>query len=172
MGHHAMWAAKFSHVTYTHHNNTHTPYAFIHMQTHTDTTCTFSHINTDTTVLVRVSILAQTSWPRNKLGRKGFIQLTLSTLLLITKGSQDWNSSRSGNRSWYRGHGGILLTGLLLLACSACFLIEPKTTSPEMVHPQGDLPPWSLIEKMPYSWISWRDSLKGGSSHCDNCSLC
>jgi hypothetical protein len=27
--------------------------------------------------LVRVSILAQTSWPRKKLGRKGFIQLTL-----------------------------------------------------------------------------------------------
>jgi hypothetical protein len=28
-------------------------------------------------VLVRVSIPAQTSWARNKLGRKGFIQLTL-----------------------------------------------------------------------------------------------
>jgi hypothetical protein len=28
------------------------------------------------------------------LGRKGFIQLTLSTLLLITKGSQDWNSGQ------------------------------------------------------------------------------
>jgi hypothetical protein len=27
-------------------------------------------------VLVRFSIPAQTSWPRNKLGRKGFIQLT------------------------------------------------------------------------------------------------
>jgi hypothetical protein len=29
------------------------------------------------TVLVKVSIPAQTSWPRSKLGRKGFIQLTL-----------------------------------------------------------------------------------------------
>jgi hypothetical protein len=29
------------------------------------------------TALVRVSIPAQTSWPRNKLGRKGFIRLTL-----------------------------------------------------------------------------------------------
>jgi hypothetical protein len=36
---------------------------------------------------------------KKQLGRKGFIQLTLSTLLLITKGSQDWNSSRSGSRS-------------------------------------------------------------------------
>jgi hypothetical protein len=50
-------------------------------------------------VLVRVSIPAQTSGPRSKLGRKGFIQLTLSALLFITKGSQDWNSSRSGSRS-------------------------------------------------------------------------
>jgi hypothetical protein len=33
------------------------------------------------------------------LGRKGFIRLTLFILLLITKGSQDWNSSRSGSRS-------------------------------------------------------------------------
>jgi hypothetical protein len=32
-------------------------------------------------------------------GRKGFIQLTFSTLLFITKGCQDWNSSRSESRS-------------------------------------------------------------------------
>jgi hypothetical protein len=36
---------------------------------------------------------------KKQLGRKGFIQFTLSTLLLITKGCQDWNSSRSGSRS-------------------------------------------------------------------------
>jgi hypothetical protein len=58
-----------------------------------------------------------------------------STLLFITKGFQDWNSSRSGSRSWCWGHGGMLLTGLLPLSCSACFLIEPKTTSPEMAPP-------------------------------------
>jgi hypothetical protein len=28
-----------------------------------------------------------------------------------------------------------------------------------------------LIEKMPYSWISWRHFLKGGSFLCDNSSL-
>ena len=28
----------------------------------------------------------------------------------------------------------MFLTGLLPLACSACFLIEPKTTSPEMSY--------------------------------------
>jgi hypothetical protein len=34
------------------------------------------------------------------------------------------------------------------------------------------LPPWSLVEKMSYSWISWRHFLKGGSFLCDNSSLC
>ena len=29
----------------------------------------------------------------------------------------------------------MFLTGLFPLACSACFLVEPKTTSPEMVPP-------------------------------------
>jgi len=142
-------------------------------------------------VLVRVSIPAQTSWPRSKLGRKGFIQLTLPHCCLSpkkvrTRGwgfssmverlprkrkalgsvpssekknqkkkkkeSQDWNSSRSGSRSWCRGHGGMLLTGLLPLACSACSLIEPKTTSPGMAPPTRGwvLHPWSLIEKMSY----------------------
>ena len=32
-------------------------------------------------------------------------------------------------RSGGRGRGGVLLTGLLPLACSACSLIEPRTTS-------------------------------------------
>jgi hypothetical protein len=56
-------------------------------------------------------------------------------LLFITKGSQEWNSSRSGSRSWRRGHGGMFFTGLLPLAYSACSLIEPKTTSPGMAPP-------------------------------------
>jgi hypothetical protein len=33
------------------------------------------------------------------------------------------------------------------------------------------LPLWSLIEKMPYSWISWRHFIKGGSFFCDNSSV-
>ena len=95
-----------------------------------------------------------------------------STLLFITKGSQDWNSSRSGSRSWCRGHGGMLLTGLLPLACSACSLIEPRLPAQRWSHPQGAFPPWSLIEKMPYSWISWRHFLNGSSFLWDNSSLC
>jgi hypothetical protein len=69
---------------------------------------------------------------------------------------------------------GVLRTTLLPLACSACFLIEPRTTSLGMALPTMGwaLLPWSLIEKMPYSCISWKNFLKGGSFLCDNSSLC
>jgi hypothetical protein len=91
-------------------------------------------------VLVRVSIPAQTSWPRSKLGTKGFIRLTLPYCCYHQE-SQDWNSSMSESRSQCRGHGGMFFTGLLPLACSACFLIEPKTTSPGQVPPTRGLSP-------------------------------
>jgi hypothetical protein len=51
---------------------------------------------------------------KKQLGRKGFIQLTLSTLLLITKGCQDWNSSRSGQEA---GADAEAMEGCSLLAC-------------------------------------------------------
>jgi hypothetical protein len=66
---------------------------------------------------------------KKQVGEKGAYSAYTSTLLFITKGSQDWNSSRSGTRSWCRGHGGMLLTGWPPLACSAYSLIEPKTRS-------------------------------------------
>ena len=88
-----------------------------------------------------VSIPQQTSWLRSKLGEERVYSAYTSTLLFITKGSQDWNSSRSGSRSWCSGHGGMLLTGLLPLASSACSLIEPKSTSPGMAPPTRGPPP-------------------------------
>jgi hypothetical protein len=72
---------------------------------------------------------------KKQVGEERVYSAYISTLLFITERSQDWNSSRSGSRSWCRGHGGMFLTGLLHLACSACSLIEPKTTSPEMAPP-------------------------------------
>jgi hypothetical protein len=95
-----------------------------------------------------------------------------SILLFITKGSQDWNSSKSGSRSRCRGHRGMFLTGLPHLACSACSVIEPRLPAQRWHHPQWALHPWSLIEKMLHSWISWRHFLKRGSFLCDNSSLC
>jgi len=45
-----------------------------------------------------------------------------------------------------------------LLACSACFLIEPRTISPGMAPCTMGwaLPHQTLFKEVPYSWISWR----------------
>jgi hypothetical protein len=77
------------------------------------------------------------SWQKHhdqsSLGKKRFIWF----ILLGKWNSQDRNSSRAGTwrqelmqRSWR-----VLLTGLLLMACSACFLIKLRTTSPGMAGP-------------------------------------
>jgi hypothetical protein len=120
------------------------------------------HDSQSHSVLVRVSIPAQTSWPRSKSGRKGFIQLTLPHCCPSLK------EVRTGTQAGQEaGADAEAMEGCSLLACSACSFIEPKTTSPE--NPQRAFPPWSLIEKMPYSWISWRHFLNW-SSNCDNSS--
>jgi hypothetical protein len=89
-------------------------------------------------------------------------------LLFITKGNQAWSSSKSGSRSWCRGHRGMLLPGLLSLLSYR----TPKIPAQGWHHPQGALPTWSLIEKMPHSWISWRHFTNWSSFLCDNSSLC
>jgi hypothetical protein len=108
---------------------------------------------------------------KKQVGEERVYSAYTSILLFITKGSQNWNSSRAGSRSWCRGHGGMLLTGLLSLACSACFLIK-RVPAQRWPHLQGALPPWSLIEKMPHSWISWRYFPSWSSFLGDNSSLC
>ena len=107
---------------------------------------------------------------KKQVGEERVYSAYTSTLLFITKGSQDWNSNRSGSRSWCRGHGGMFFTGLLPLACLACSLIEPRPPAQRWSHLQGAFPPWSLIEKMPYSWILWRHFLNWSSFLCDNSS--
>jgi hypothetical protein len=49
--------------------------------------------------LVRVSIPAQNIMTKKQVGEERVYSDYTSTLLFITKGSQDWNSSRSGSRS-------------------------------------------------------------------------
>ena len=65
----------------------------------------------------------------------------------------------------------MLLTGKLM-ACSACFLIEPRTTSSKMAPPTVGwaLPHLALVEEMPHSWISWRHFLNRGSFLSDDSS--
>jgi hypothetical protein len=99
-----------------------------------------------------------------KLGeeRKGLLELHFhSTVHHWRKSGRD-----PGGRSWCRGHGGMLLTGLLIMACSPCFLIEPRANSPGMALPTMGwaLPNQLLIKKLLYSQIFWRHFLNWSSS--------
>jgi hypothetical protein len=88
-------------------------------------------------VLIGVFIPSKNIMTKKQVGEDGVYSAYTSTLLFITKGSQDWNSSRSGSRrqELIQRPWRVLLTGLLPLACSICFLIEPRTTSPGMAPP-------------------------------------
>jgi hypothetical protein len=50
-------------------------------------------------VLVRVSIPGQNIMTKKQVGEERVYLAYASILLFITKGSQDWNSSRAGSRS-------------------------------------------------------------------------
>ena len=88
----------------------------------------------------------------SSMGRRGLIQLPppqhCSSLEGVRAGTQA--GQEPAGRSWCRGHDWVQLTGLLLMACSACFLIESRTTSPGMASPTRDwaLSHQSLIKKM------------------------
>ena len=104
---------------------------------------------------------------KKQVGEERIYSAYTSTLLFITKEVRTATEQELIQWPWSD-----VLTGLLPLACSACSLIEPKTTSPEMVGPTRGLPPWSLIEKMPHSWISQRHFPNWSSFLCDNSSFC
>lgn len=64
----------------------------------------------------------------------------------VLHGRKEGRTGRIQNRSWYRGHEAVLLTDFLHMACSAHFLIEPRTTSPSFIL---TLTHKSCIKKMP-----------------------
>ena len=98
-----------------------------------------------------------------------------STLLFTTRGSQDRNSHRAGTwrpelmQSPWRGAAYWLAPhGLLSLLSYRTQDYQPSNGA---TH-NGPSQAWSPIEKMPYSWISWRHFLKGSFILCDNSTLC
>jgi len=99
-------------------------------------------------------------WPKISLEER------VSFCLYFQATVHHWGKSgqKPGSRSWCRGHGGALLTGLLLMACSACFLIPSRTTFRGVAPPSmaGFPPPpcQSLIKKTPHRLAS---SQSGGS---------
>lgn len=87
----------------------------------------------------------------------------------IIQGSQGKNS----RRNWSRIHGGTLFIGLLLIACSACLLIAPKTQGWKHHSELG--PPISVIKKVHYSLalqIRWGHFLNRILLFTNDCSLC
>jgi hypothetical protein len=92
---------------------------------------------------------------KKQLGRKGLIQLTLphccSSLKEVRIGTQ---------ASQGVGADAEAMEGCTLLAC---FHWLPRLPAQWWSHPQRVIPPWSLIEKMPYSCTLWRHFLNWSS---------
>ena len=123
-------------------------------------------------VLVTISVSAQTSWPRSKFWRKGFIQLTLPHCCSSPR------EVRTGTQAGQEaGADAEAMEGCSLLSCFpwpaqlAAYRTQDYQPRDGTTH-NGPLNSWSLIEKMAYSWISWRHFPNWSSFLCDNSSLC
>lgn len=89
-------------------------------------------------ILVRVSIAVEKNTITiTALEGKCLSQLKALCLYPIAEGCQDGNSNRAKpeGRNWYAGYDRVLLTGMLSIASTACFLIPLGTTSPGMTLP-------------------------------------
>ena len=94
-------------------------------------------------VLVRSSMAVMKHHdPKASEGGKGLFSLHFhSTFHHWRKLGQDLKTGKDPEgKSRCRGHGGMLLTDLLPMACSACSLTEPRATSPQWHHPQWSGP--------------------------------
>jgi hypothetical protein len=103
-------------------------------------------------VSVRVTIAVMKHHDQNNLGRKGFVWLTFpyhcSTL---RKSEQNSHEAGTWSRSWCRGCGGVLFTGLLHMAFSVCSSLEPTPPTQGWPRPQwaGPHPTDRSLRKCP-----------------------
>ena len=125
-------------------------------------------------VLVRVYFAAMKHHgPKVSWGGKGLFGLQTISLFIIA-GSQDRNSNRVKNLE-IEADVELILTGQVSMACSACFLIEPRDGTT-----QNGLPPpppcQVLIKKMSYrlaySPILLRQFLNSGSLVTSDSNIC
>jgi hypothetical protein len=109
---------------------------------------------------------------KKQVGEERVYSAYTSILLFITKevrtGTQAGEEAEADAEAT---EGCSLLTCLPWLAQPA-LLQNPRLPAQRWSHPQGDLHTWLLIERMPYSWISWRHFPNWRSFLCDNSSLC
>lgn len=99
---------------------------------------------------------------QSNLGGKGFFGLCFH-IIVHHQESQDKNLTA-------QEPGGVRLTGLLLEACSVCFLTAVRTKSPRTVLSTvgWDLLHGLLIKKVPYRLILWRHFLNWHSLLSDS----
>ena len=106
---------------------------------------------------LRVTVAIIKHHGQKQFGEKRVYVAYVSTSLFIMEGSQGWN--------WWRNQWEVLLTSLFIMAYTAYFLIEPRTTSQEVAPPTMD---WALpinhskkmLCRFVYSPILWRQFLK------------
>ena len=79
------------------------------------------------TLLIRVTIAVMKHHGQISVRRKGLICLDSTSLKKFKTRNQA--GQKHGSRRGCRGNGGVLLTCLLIMDHSACFLIEYRTTS-------------------------------------------
>jgi hypothetical protein len=82
----------------------------------------------DTVFIVGVLFLGWNTMSGYKLGRNLTLPHFSPSLKGVRTGTQA--GQKPEGKSWCRRHGGVLLTGLLIMACSACFPRECGTTIP------------------------------------------
>lgn len=117
-------------------------------------------------------VLWETPWPKPTQRGKG--------LLHLTSCSPSWWEfrARTLGRNWIRGYRGALLTGLLTIACSSCFLIQPRNPCPDVTPPTVslNLPHEWLIKKitqrLAYRPTWWKYFFDWGFLFPDDSSLC
>jgi hypothetical protein len=106
---------------------------------------------------------------KKQLLRKWFIQLTFPHCCWSPKEVR--TGTQAGEEA---GADAEAMEGCFLLTCLP-WIAQPalsRLPAQRWHHPQGGLLPCSLIEKLPYSWISWRHFPNWSFFLCDNCSLC
>jgi hypothetical protein len=110
-----------------------------------------SHSSTRPPVLVKVSIPEQTSWTRSKLGKKGFIQLTLphccSSPKEVMTGTQVGQEAGADAEAMEGAAYWLASPGLLSLLSYRTQNYQPRDGT---TH-NGPSHPWSPTKKMPHS---------------------
>lgn len=110
-------------------------------------------------VLVKISIAMTERHDKIDLGMKGFVWPTL--VYCCSPPGQDLKQGRNPRQELKQRPWEVLLTGFLLPAFSACFLLGTAPLTMAISHQP-------LVKKIPYSWVLWKQLFNWGSFLSDN----